>query len=217
MAVFFIIFFQELLLLKRNFAKVLANFLFFTISAVIFFLLSQAQENQGSSLIYNITIIWFSLLFSVIFSTNDFAKKDFEDGTIEQMITSVENLEIYVLAKSLALFFVNVLPIAIATIFLSQLSGIEGSKTKELFILALLAGVCANFICCFCGSLSIVGNSAPMVSVIAMPLIIPVMLISFSGLTNDFPNSCKILIGLGFLSACCSIFATAKIIKIAAD
>jgi heme exporter protein CcmB len=217
MQVFFIIFFHELLILKRNSAKILANFLFFTISAVIFFLLAQAQENSEFNLTYSITVIWFSLLFSVIFSSSDFLKKDFEDGTIEQILTSVDNLEIFILAKMLATFAVNILPIAISSLGIGYLMEIEIGKIKEIFLLIILTGICVNFICCFCGSLSILGNSAPMISVIALPLIIPIMLISFSGVINDFPSSYKILLGLSVFSACTTIFTTAKIIKIAAD
>ncbi len=216
--IFFTIFAQEILLLKRNFNKILANFLFFIISAVIFLLLGQGQENLGSSAIYNMAIIWFSLLFLIIFSAGDFAKRDFEDGTIEQIMNSVDNLEIYILAKSLALFFVNILPVAIAATFLTKLTQASGIKPFAMFMLIILTGICINFICCFCGSLSILGNSAPMISIIAMPLIVPIMLISFGGIINDsLTSSCKILLGISVLSACCSIFASAKIIKIASE
>ncbi len=218
MMIFFTIFAQEILLLRRNLNKILANFLFFIISAVIFLLLGQGQENLGSNAIYNIAIIWFSLLFLIIFSAGDFAKRDFEDGTIEQIMNSLDNLEIYVLAKSLALFFVNILPVAIAATFLTKITQTNEIKPLEMLFLIILTGICVNFICCFCGSLSILGNSAPMISIIAMPLIIPIMLISFGGILNDnIINSCKILLGLSVLTACCSIFASAKIIKIASD
>ena len=65
---FFIIFRQELLLSFRDFGKILANFLFFLISIVIFSLLAQNKENQGSTSFYSISIIWFSLLSCLIFS-----------------------------------------------------------------------------------------------------------------------------------------------------
>lgn len=217
MPFFLTIFFHELLLLRRNSAKILANFLFFIISTVIFFLLGQAQENQSLSFIYSITIIWFSLLFSVIFSSSDFLKKDFEDGTIEQIITSINNLEIFILAKILANFVANILPIAVSSLGISYVMGTADNEIKKIFLLILLTGICLNFICCFCGSLSILGNSAPMISVIALPLLIPVMLISFDGIINDFPSSFKILLGLAVFNGCFAIFTTAKIVKIAAD
>lgn len=217
MAVFFIILQRELQIYGKNLNRILANFLFFFISASSFGILLQNQENQSSETFYTIAVIWFSLIFSIIFSSNDFAKKDFEDGTVEQMINSLDHLEIYVLAKSLALLLVNILPIALASAILVKFNISAEIKASEAFALIILTGICANFICCFCGSLSILENSAAMISVIAMPLIIPVMLISFSGITENFSSSIQILLWLSVVIGAMSVLATAKIIKIAAE
>jgi hypothetical protein len=68
-----------------------------------------------------------------------------------------------------------------------------------------------NFICCFCGTLSILGNAAPMIAALALPLIIPILLIAL----GDIVTSLKLLVGLCFFLAPILIFATAKIVKIA--
>lgn len=216
MRVFWIIFYHEILLSARQLAKIFANFLFFIISVTIFFLLSQNQENQGSATFYSLTIIWFSLLSAIIFSAAEFLKKDFDDGTIEQLITSVDNFEIYVFAKIMANWMICSLPILLSIFPLSSSIGLNQDFAANLIIAVLLATIAINFICCFCGSLSVLGNSAPMIAIIALPLIIPILLIAY-GATIDNGSNLKILAGLDVFLGTITIFATAKIVKIAAD
>lgn len=216
MRVFWIVFYHEILLSARQLAKIFANFLFFIISVTIFFLLSQNQENQGSATFYSITIIWFSLLSAIIFSAAEFLKKDFDDGTIEQLLTSVDNFEIYVFAKILANWMICSLPILLSIVPLAFFIGLNQDFTTNLIIAVLLATIAINFVCCFCGSLSVLGNSAPMIAIIALPLIIPILLIAY-GATIDNGSNLKILAGLDVFLGTITIFATAKIVKIAAD
>ncbi len=217
MSVFWIIFYHEILLFSRHLSKIFANFLFFIISVTIFSLLSQNQDYQGLTVFYSITIIWFSLLSCLIFSSDDFLKRDFDDGTIEQALNSVDNFEIFVLAKMLANWLVSSLPILVSIVPLSLGIGLDQALTTNLILSAFLATLAINFICGFCGSLSILGNSAPMIGVIAMPLIIPILLIAFGCLDNESVSGFKILAGLVIFVGSISVFATAKIVKIAAE
>ncbi len=217
MQIFWIIFSHELLLSFRHLGKIFANFLFFLISVTIFFLLSQNQENQGSAVFYSITIIWFSLLSCLIFSSAEFLKKDFDDGTVEQALSSIENFEIFVLAKMLANWLICALPILISVFPISAAIGLDQALAENLLIMIFFASLAINFICSFCGSLSILGNSAPMIAVIALPLIIPILLISYGGVTSDASTNLKILLGLCVFIGSISVFATAKIVKIAAE
>lgn len=217
MHIFFTILNHELLLSFRNIGKILANFLFFLISVAIFFLLSQNQEYQGSNAFYSITVIWFSLLSCLIFSAAEFLKKDFDDGTIEQIMISCENFEVFILAKMLANWLVCSLPIIISILPLGALTGLDQAMIKNLLVMIFLASLAINFICTFCGSLSVLGNSAPTIAVIALPLIIPILLIAYSGTLEDFATSLKILSGFCFFIGSIAVFASAKIVKIAAE
>lgn len=217
MQTFLIIFKQELLLSSHHLGKIFANFLFFLISVAIFFLLAQNQENQSSTAFYSITIIWFSLLSSLLFSAAEFLKKDFDDGTIEQMLNSCDNFEIFVLAKMLANWLVCALPILISTWPLGALAGLSQASLINFLLLIFLATLVINFICTFCGSLSVLGNSAPMIAVIALPLIIPILLLAYSGISFNAAASLKILSGLVIFIGAISVFATAKIVRIAVE
>ncbi len=216
MQIFWIIFYHEIVIALRHLAKIFANFLFFIISVTIFFLLAQSQNNQESTLFYSITVIWFSLLSAIIFSAAEFLKKDFDDGTIEQIFTSIDNFEVYIFAKMLANWMICSAPILLAVFPLTYFIGLDFNIATKLILAVLLATIAINFICCFCGSLSVLGNAAPMIAIIALPLIIPVLLISYGSTIAD-DSSLKILAGLDVFVGTIAVFATAKIVKIAAD
>lgn len=217
MQIFWIIFQREILLSFRHLGKILANFLFFLISVSIFFLISQNQENQDSTEFYSITIIWFSLLSCLIFSSAEFLKKDFDDGSIEQISLHCENFEIFILAKMLGNWLICSLPILISIFPLSCAIGINQGLAIDFLILIFLASLAINFICTFCGSLSVLENSAPMIGMIALPLIIPILLVAYSGLLGEFWMSFRILLGLCIFIGSISVFASAKIVKIAME
>lgn len=217
MTQFFIILSHELQISFRHFGKILANFLFFLISVAVFFLLAQNQQLQGSTTFYAITIIWFSLLSCLIFSATDFLKKDFDDGTVEQVFLSCENFEIFTAAKMLANWLISCLPILISAPLILFGIGLEKNFVMNFLVLFVLASLTINFICSFCGSLSVLGNSAPVIAIIALPLIIPTLLVAYSGLDGEFLTSFKILSGFCVFVGCISIFSAAKIVKIAAE
>jgi heme exporter protein CcmB len=217
MQVFFTIFCHELLISSRNLGRIFANLLFFLISVTIFLLLAQGQENQGSTAFYSITIIWFSLLSCLVFSSAEFLKRDFEDGTIEQILTSCDNFEVFILAKMLVNWLICALPILLATLPIVGLAAFDLAAAKDFVALIFFATLAINFICTFCGSLSVLGNSAPMIAVIALPLIIPIVLLACGGFGSDSNSSLKIIAGLGVFLGSISVFATAKIVRIVAE
>ena len=211
--ILFIILKQDLLLAFHNLGKIIANFAFFLISIVSFLMILQ---NYDSTITHSLAIIWFSLLFCLIFSAVEFLKKDFDDGTVEQMIVTCANFETYTAAKMLANWLISALPILISIPIIAMIIGFEAKY--NLLILAILASFAINFICTFCGSLSLLENTAPMIGLIAMPLIIPILLIAFSGIEPEsFTTSLKILAGLDILLATISITACSKIVKIVSE
>lgn len=153
--------------------------------------------------------IWISLLSCVIFSSSEFLKQDFEDGTVEQLLNSCENFEIVALAKIIANWFVSCLPIVILSSLIKQ--------NYEFLSIILVGSIIINFICCFCGSLSTLGNSAPMIAIIALPLIIPTLLIAQIGVIGSYEENLKILLGLFLFIGSITTIAVAKIVKIAAE
>lgn len=195
MQIFFILLGYEIKINLRQFSRILASFLFFIIFLSSFYLLTSSQSIPGS------IIILFSLISCIIFSSAEFLKKDFESGLSEQMILSCDNFEIFIAAKMLANWLICSLPILFVVVVINP----------DFLLSTLFVSLIINFICCFCGSLSILGNAAPMIAALALPLIIPVLLIAL----GEASSSLKILGGLCFFLAPILIFATSKIVKIA--
>lgn len=218
MKMFFVIIKQDLLLSLRNSSRILANFLFFIISMAIFSMMLQGAPSLNSSPFYISIIIWFLLISCLIFSASEFLKQDFDDGTLEQMLIICANFEIFILAKYFSNWLIYALPILCAIPLVALFSSLNHEIMLHFLALALLASLAINCICSFCGSLALLGNSAPMIAIIALPLIIPILLIANNGLQEaSFYISCKLLGGLTILFGSIAVLAGAKIIKIALE
>ena len=200
MSIFLIIINNHILQLARKKDQVISNLLFFFIFISIYLILSaNLPAREG----YLIIFIWLSLLSSLIFV--DFLKDDFRDGSIEQMITNLPSLEIYIAAKIIGNWLIYCLP---KLIILSLLNFIKISD----FLIISLATLSISFICSFAASFSSSGNSS-LVAIIALPLTIPILLLA----SGNFPSRLPIIIALLIFLAPILTFASAKIVKIISD
>jgi heme exporter protein CcmB len=215
MAIFWIIFWQEILIYRRNFGRILAGFLLFFISVSIFLLIASNQQNQAPQPEYLLAVIWFCLLSSLVFSLAEFCKKDFEDGSLEQISLHCANFEIVILAKALAAWIFNAAPIFFCSLLMLLGQAYSGDFIAKFSLIFFLASASLSFICAFSGSLASLGNSAPMIAIVALPLASPTLLIAHSSLIYDFSSAYKILAAICVLSGVLAIFSAAKIIKIA--
>lgn len=222
---FFIFFKQNIARACKNFGKVLQNILFFLISCAVFFILSQNQVDQAFSPQFLMgNIIWFSLLFSLIFANSDFLAEDYRDGTIEQMIIFCPNLEVFILSKIVAAWIIFCLPILCAVPFVMAAMGANLSFIINFIILIAIASFAINFVCAFCGSLNIAGNQAPLLAILALPLIVPILLIGCGGSIggdlqdiDSFYFSLKLLSGITIFISTTLLIATTKIVKIISE
>lgn len=205
---------QEFLILWSKPSRVLSNFLFFIIFMVIFFLIAQESINQNS-IGFLTTIALMSLLTSTISFYSQFLQKDFEDGTLEQLSIICLNFELVILGKIFANWtsscFTTIVSLGILSLFYKP----ELAFVIKFISIIFFASLALNFVCGFCGSLSTLCNSTSFLALIAIPLIIPILLISSMAIRDDFNFNFQLLVAMTiFLSAISSI-ATTKIIKIA--
>ncbi len=220
MLLFFIFLKQELSNNLRNLGLFVQNILFFLISCAIFLLMAQNQVAEGENAQFLLTnIILISLVFSLIFANNNFLSEDFKDGTLEQMIIYCENLEVFIAAKMFANWIIFALPILITIPLMAFVNGLNKEFVSEGAILFLFASLSINFICAFCASLNLAANKAPIIAIFALPLIVPIILITLVGFFGGegLYSSVKILCGLAVLFAVIAVFATTKIVKIASE
>ncbi len=216
---------QNLVQAGKNLGRFLQNILFFVISCVIFFILAQNQAGEASSQQFLMgNVIWFALLFSIIFANGDFLAEDYRDGTVEQMIILCPNLEIFVLSKIISAWLIFCLPILCVIPLIMVAMGADYGFITHFVILISLASFAINFVCAFCGSLNIAGNQAPLLAILALPLIIPILLIACGGSigagvdsADNFYFSLKLLGGICIFISSALLIATTKIVKIVSE
>ena len=213
MEVFKIIFFHELKILFKSRSRAIANILYFIIFLAIFQILTQNFEKNLQSQLFVIgTII--AILTSVITINNDFLEKDFRDGSLEQIIIHCSNLEIFVIAKCLASWLSSSFLIALLATIILKISAFEILNFWQFFLVLILISLSLSFLLAFCGSLSMLGGFTSMISIISIPLALPILIITSATINENYELNIKILFALTILIIAISSFACAKIIKI---
>ena len=214
MEVFKIIFFHELKILFKSRSRIFANILYFFIFSAIFQILSQNfDQNLHSQLFIINTII--ALLTSIIAVNIDFLEKDFRDGSLEQIIIDCQNLEVFVIAKCLANWLSSSFFIALLASIILKFSNFEILNFWQFFLVLILNSLSLNFLLALCGSLSMLGGLSSMISIVAIPLSLPILIITSATISENYALNIKILLALTILIIAISSFACAKIIKIA--
>jgi heme exporter protein CcmB len=214
MEVFKIILFYELKILFKLRGRIIANILYFFIFLAIFQILTQNFDQNLHSQFFIIgTII--TLLTSIIAVNNDFLEKDFRDGSLEQIIIDCQNLEIFVIAKCLANWLSSSFFIALLASIILKISNFEILNFWQFFLVLILNSLSLNFLLALCGSLSMLGGFASMIAVIAIPLALPILIITSATISENYELNIKILLALTILIIAVSSFACTKIIKIA--
>ncbi len=209
---FFIFLKQELKNNFKNLGLFVQNLLFFAISCAIFLIISQNSAQNGQNLLNIITI---SLIFSLIFANSVFLQEDFRDGTLEQMLIYLPNLEVYIVAKIVAAWVVYILPILCSILPIMWLFGQNNHHSVEIFALFGIFSICDSFVCALCASLGLSANKAPLLAVFAMPLLVPILLIAVAGFdVGNFGFAAKLLAAFALFYATLAAFAIARIVRI---
>jgi len=213
-AIFKIIFFHELKLLLKSRGTIFANILYFFIFLAIFQILTQNFDKNLQSQIFIVgTIV--ALLTSIISINNDFLENDFCDGTLEQIIINCQNLEIFVIAKCFANWLLSSFVIALFASIILQINYLETLNFWQFLLVFILSSLSLNFLFALCGSLSMLGGFISMIGVIAIPLALPILIITSATIDQNYELNIKILLAIATLTIAVSSFACAKIIKIA--
>lgn len=212
--IFKIIFSHELKMLLKSRGRIFANILYFFIFLAIFQILTQNFDKNLHSQFFIIGTI-FALLTSIIAINNDFLEKDFRDGSLEQIIIHCQNLEIFVIAKCLANWLLSSFLITLLASIILQITDFETLSFWQFFLVLILNSLSLNFLLALCGSLSMLGGFTSMIAIIAIPLALPILIITSATINENYELNIKILMALTALTIAIASFACAKIIKIA--
>jgi|GEM_PF-2155642 heme exporter protein CcmB len=192
----------------------IVSLLFFVVFLVIFQFLHQATTVNQQSLFLLATIL--SSLLVILGFFQHFCKDDISDGTIEQMLMLFANFEKFVLAKILASWLGVVLPIIVGAVFLAILQNFNLLNIAKLVAIIAIATLTISFISAMSGVLTNHFQSLGYMAIIALPLILPILLLGYLAFHNDFWQNYQVLLAISCFISTTTTFATAKIVKLLA-
>ena len=129
--------------------------------------------------VYSISIIWISLLFSILLTLENIFHKDYEDGSLDLLFLTKISLEYLILIKTFIHWITIGLPLIIITPFLFFILNIE----FQYFMIISLALATFNIInlSVICASLTLsIKQKGILLSLITIPLLVPTIIFSFS-------------------------------------
>ena len=198
---------HEILNHSKNVSGILQSLIFFLI-AISLFAITAGQIKQP------VAVIWVCLSFAILLSSNSF-QKDFNDGTFEQLILSGHIFELIILAKIIANWLCNSLPLIVILPISTILLKLDPNLIWHLFLTAIIATLIINFLLSFGYALTLSSSQTnALLTVLILPLALPILIFANSSLGGDFQMSVKFLLGLLAFLAPLLTFATALSVKV---
>jgi heme exporter protein B len=201
---------QEFAISIKNLSNLAQSMIFFLITASIFALTTNSNSTEIS-----ISIIWICLTFAILLSSNQQFQRDFDDGTFEQLYLSGYVFELIILAKIIANWLFNTLPLIIILPIIALILKIPSSLIFDLVAISLIASLLINFMVSFGSSLTLSANSSSsLLIILVLPLLIPIIIFANAAFGGDFTTSIKLLLAILTFLAPILIFGTALATKI---
>ncbi len=180
---FFIIFRRDVKLAFCQGGQALHIFAFYAVVVVLFVLAigSEPQKLQEMAA----SILWVTALLALTLGFPAFFQHDYEDGGLEQLLLLPLPLEWVVLAKCLAGWVANALPLVVASPILALMLHMSPETIKPLMVSLLLGTACITFIGAL-GAALVLGNNRAgvLLSLLTMPLFIPPLIFGSSAISN---------------------------------
>jgi heme exporter protein B len=176
----------------------------------------------GASLLGTIAagVLWSLALFATLLSLDAVFRRDFEDGTLDQLVIHVEPLFLGALMKVLAHWLVTGLPLALISPLAGLMLSLPSEATGTLF-LALLLGTPVLSLLGAVGAALTMGlrRGSLLLVLLVLPLYVPVIILG-AGAVTAVTNGLDPAPQLKWLSACLMLaltaapFATAAALRI---
>ena len=167
-------YYLEYLKLKKKLRSWLGPIIVFILIMVAYPLTVEFLEKDLEKGFYS--LLWISILLSMMFSTEDIFLEDFNDGTLEQIIISTSSFP-FMIAKKIFIYWIMIgLPIS-ALSFLFSL-GITKDLNLSLFVIFLAMISSYIFLNLFVfGSALSLNKGSVLGALITMPLALPVLIV----------------------------------------
>ena len=168
----------------------------------------------------SVGILWVGALLACVLSLDRIFSLDYDDGTLELLLTSPIPLEAVVTVKSFSHWITTGLPLVVISPILGLLLGIQISDLKWVFISLLLGTPALSVIGAFGAALTVgIRRGGLLLSLLVLPLYVPTLIfganVASKGLA-DISNNSALLILTAVTLAAFSIlpFASALVLRI---
>ena len=177
---------KEILLIKRSGYESFFPIIYLFIIMVFFNIsLGYVEKVVMQELIP--LMIWVSCLLVCVLNVENIFKDDYEDGSLEIFLMDAQNLEINVLAKVFSHWLISNLPIIFVAPIIALVLGINSQTSLVLFLSLILGTPTLSLIGSIAGALTVsLKKNKILVSIIVLPLYIPVLIFGTSAVNNSY-------------------------------
>ena len=210
---------REFLINFRSLVDVI-SIISFMILIVTLFVLGIGPFEEKLRLISN-AIFWIGLILAIIPSLEKTLQRDYDNGWLDQTITSPLPLEFILLSKSIAYWLIIIVPLLISLPFFFILLNISFKLISWLFISIIIGGLSISLIGIIGSALTLGANRGYiLLPILIIPFIIPILIfgigISETIIINESPRgNLFLLIGFTLIYLVISPFISALLIRIA--
>lgn len=210
---------REFLINFRSLVDVI-SIISFMILIVTLFVLGIGPFEEKLRLISN-AIFWIGLILAIIPSLEKTLQRDYDNGWLDQTITSPLPLEFILLSKSIAYWLIIIVPLLISLPFFVILLNISFKLIPWLFISIIIGGLSISLIGIIGSALTLGAKRGNiLLPILIIPLIIPILIfgvgISEAVRINESPlGNLFLLIGFTLIYLVISPFISAFLIRIA--
>ena len=210
---------REFLINFRSLVDVI-SIISFMILIVTLFVLGIGPFEEKLKLISN-AIFWIGLILAIIPSLEKTLQRDYDNGWLDQTITSPLPLEFILLSKSIAYWLIIIVPLLISLPFFVILLNISFKLIPWLFISIIIGGLSISLIGIIGSALTLGAKRGNiLLPILIIPFIIPILIfgigISETIIINESPRgNLFLLIGFTLIYLVISPFISALLIRIA--
>ena len=210
---------REFLINFRSLIDVI-SIISFMILIVTLFVLGIGPFEEKLKLVSN-AIFWIGLILAIIPSLEKTLQRDYDNGWLDQTITSPLPLEFILLSKSIAYWLIIIVPLLISLPFFVILLNISFKLIPWLFISIIIGSLSISLIGIIGSALTLGAKRGNiLLPILIIPFIIPILIfgigISETITINESPRgNLFLLIGFTLIYLVISPFISALLIRIA--
>jgi len=165
-------------------------------------------------------LVWIAMLLSMLLSADRLFQQDYDDGIIEQWLVSGYPVSLFVVAKILMHWLINMLPMLLLSPLLAILFSLNTYETVILMLSLICGTPTILFLCALAASFSTgLKQKGVLMALILLPLTIPVMIFGSAAIIAAMQGLAvqgylALLLAISLIAAGFLPFAIAGVIRI---